>query len=91
MGYEEEIGPLRERINHLNKRLMEILAERVEVAKAIGEVKRRYGKPIVDPAREQVVYRQVKALAEEMGLSPEGMERIFRKIINLCVEAQRSK
>ncbi len=91
MSYEEEIRPLRERINRLNRRLLEVLTERVEVAKAIGEVKRRHGRPIVDSAREQVVYRQVKALAKEMGLSPEGVERIFREIISLCVEAQRRR
>ncbi|MDP2900283.1 MAG: chorismate mutase [Candidatus Bathyarchaeota archaeon] len=88
MTYEEEIAPHRAEINRLNKEILERLAERVEVAEAIAEVKRRHGKPIVDAARERIVLDQARVQAQARGLDPDGAERVFRAIIDLCVEAE---
>ncbi len=88
MTYEEEIAPHRAEINRLNKEILERLAERVEVAEAIAEVKRRHGKPIVDAARERIVLDQARVQAQAHGLDPDGAERVFRAIIDLCVEAE---
>lgn len=88
MTYEEEIAPHRAEINRLNKEILERLAERVEVAEAIAEVKRRHGKPIVDAARERIVLDQARVQAQARGLDPDGAERVFRAIIDLCVRAE---
>ena len=88
MTYEEEISPHRAEINRLNAEIMERLAERVKVAVEISEVKRRHGKPVVDPTRERAVLDKARADAEARGLDPEGTERVFRAIIDLCVEAE---
>ncbi len=88
MTYEEEIAPHRAEINRLNKEILERLAERVEVAEAIAEVKRRHGKPIVDAARERIVLDQARMQAQARGLDPDGAEKVFRAIIDLCVEAE---
>jgi chorismate mutase len=88
MTYEEEIAGYRTEINRLNAEILERLAERVGVAKAIAGVKRRHGKPIVDKARERIVLDQVRAHTADRGLDPDGAERVFRAIIDLCVEAE---
>ena len=88
MIYDEEIAPHRAEINRLNGEIMEKLEARVSVSKKIAAVKRRYGKPVVDKARERVVLDQVRTRARESGLNPEGVERVFRAIIDLCVEAE---
>lgn len=88
MTYEEEIAPHRAEINRLNAEILDRLAERVDVARAIADVKRRHGRPIVDAARERIVLDQARARATERGLDPEGAERVFRAIIDLCVEAE---
>ena len=88
MTYEEEIAPHRAEINRLNKEILERLAERVEVAEAIAEVKRRHGKQIVDAARERIVLDQARVQAQARGLDPDGAERVFRAIIDLCVQAE---
>ena len=88
MSYTEEIGPLREEINRLNEEILEKIGERVGVALRIGEVKKRHGVPVVDRAREKVVLDRVGALAAERGLDPEAVRRVFREIIDLCVEAE---
>jgi chorismate mutase len=86
--YEEEIEGLRREINRLNAEIVEKLAERVEVALRIGEVKRRHGRPIVDMSRESKVYQHVQELAQGKGIDSEGVVRVFREIIRLCTEAE---
>jgi len=88
MPYEDEIAELREEINGLNAEIVEKLAQRVEVARGIGEVKKRHGLPIVDAAREERVLEHVKELAVAHGIDADGAGRVFREIINLCTEAQ---
>jgi chorismate mutase len=88
MTYDDEIAPHRAEINGLNAEIMEAIARRVAVAREIAGVKRRYGKPVVDPARERAVLEQTRREAEKRGLDPDGAERVFRAIIDLCVEAE---
>jgi len=88
MTYEDEIAPYRAEINRLNAEIIDALARRVAAAKKIAEVKRRHGNPVVDPARERVVLDEARRQAQARGLDPEGVERVYRAIIDLCVEAE---
>ena len=88
MTYEAEIGKLREEINRLNVEIVERLAQRVEVAQRIGEVKLRHGKPVVDRSREAMVYDQIRELARGFDIDPDGVESVFREVVRLCTEAQ---
>jgi len=91
MTYEEDVEGLRTEIDRLNADIMEKLAERVEVARQIGEVKRRHGLPIVDRRREAKVYERIRESARKRGLDPEGVVRVFKEIIRLCTEVQMEK
>jgi len=89
MGYDEDVAALRKKIDALNEDIVEKLAERVEVALEIGEVKARYGRLITDPTREAKVIEQVGEMARIRGIDVEGVERVFREIIRLCAEAEK--
>jgi chorismate mutase len=91
MTYEEEIGPLREEIDGLNREIVGLLAQRVDVALRIGEVKTRHERPVVDRSREALVYERVRGLANDVGLDPDGVERVFREIIALCTRVQQEE
>ncbi len=84
----ERIAELRDEINGLNVQIVELLARRVEVARRIGEAKMEQDLPIVDRTREGKVYERVRELAIEMDLDPEGVEKVFREIVDLCTRAQ---
>ena len=84
----DRIAELRDEINGLNVQIVELLARRVEVAKRIGEAKMERNLPIVDRTREGEVYERVRELAIEMDLDPEGVEKVFREIVDLCTRAQ---
>jgi monofunctional chorismate mutase len=89
MTYEEEIGPLREEIDRLNREIVALLARRVDVALRIGKVKTRHGRPVVDRSREALVYERVRGLADGVGLDRDGVERVFGEIIALCTRVQQ--
>ena len=72
----------------MNVQIVELLASRVEVARRIGEAKRKRNLPIVDRTREGKVYERVRELAESMNLDPKGVEKVFREIVDLCTRAQ---
>lgn len=50
-----EIKALRARIDEIDREILRLLEERMEVALRIGEVKARLSVPILDPAREMEV------------------------------------
>ena len=88
MTYEDEIRPYRNMIDRINNEIILLIAERQEAALAIGEIKKKYGKPVVDKSREQAILDKIKLKAPKKNLDPEALERVFKEIINLCVEAE---
>ena len=88
MNFEEEIKELRSEINTLNRVIIEKIKERINVAEKIGEVKKRHRMPVEDKVRESIVYQQIRKLAEENLLPHENIERIFKEIISICIDAE---
>jgi chorismate mutase len=91
MVYEEEIKLHRDTIDRLNDEIITLIAERQKAALAIGGVKKRYGKPVVDRSREQAILDKIREKAQAKGLDPDALERVFREIIRLCVEAEEKQ
>ena len=89
--YEEEIRPHRETIDRLNNEIIKLLDERVQAALKIGAIKRNHGKPVVDKTREQAILDVIRKKAELREIDPDGLERIFKEIIRLCVEAEENQ
>jgi chorismate mutase len=87
----DEIQPHREAIDRLNNEIIALIATRQREALAIGEIKKHYGKPVVDKSREQAILDNIKSKAPANGLNPEALERVFREIIRLCVEAEEQQ
>jgi len=89
MTYEEEIKPYREKIDRLNDEIIEKIADRQKAAIAIGEIKKKYGKPVVDRSREKAILERIREKAPAQGLNPDALERVFKEIIQLCTEAEK--
>jgi len=79
---------LRRRINEVDARIVEALAERVRIVKLIREVKEKEKKPLLDSAREKEVIEKVRRRAEMLSLDPELAETIFRVIILASIREQ---
>jgi chorismate mutase len=82
------IDQLRQRIDELDERLVELLNERAACALRIGEIKQTLGLEIYQPDRESQVLGHVRehGVAIKGPLSAAALTRLFERIID---EARR--
>jgi monofunctional chorismate mutase len=84
----EEVERLRGEIERLDRAIVDLIAERVRLARAVGAAKRAAGVPTLDPAREAAVIRRAGSEARDRGLADEAVREIFWHIIGLSRRAQ---
>lgn len=83
-----DIAWLRDEIAGLDRKLLEILQRRFELAEEVGRIKAKGGQPVVVREVEQRVLTRAREAAELCGVSPDVMEKIFSSIIRGAVERQ---
>ena len=81
MDAEPTLSELRDQIDRIDDRLLELLAERVRVALRIGELKNEGGLPVYDPERERSIYLRLCQLAMAP-LTPDVVRRVFERIVD---------
>jgi chorismate mutase len=77
------VEDLRERIDGVDDRILDLVEERVELAKRIGKVKREEGLPIQDTQREGEI---VGRLTGKTNLRKDFVRRLYEHIIGYCRE-----
>jgi chorismate mutase len=83
-----ELSEIRTQIEQIDRSLIELIAQRVQLARRVGIVKRTAGLPTLDPPREAAVVRRAGALAREAGLADEDVRYIFWHLIGLSRRMQ---
>lgn len=87
---EVDMAPYRERIDILDRAMLQIMNERVKCAHAIGAIKKKLGMPVYVPSREEQVLRNV--IAENAGpLSDAAVRRLFERVIDETRSLERHK
>ena len=84
----ERLRTIRERIEQVDRQIIGLIGERVQLAREVGAAKRTLGMPTLDPAREAAVVRRAGALAREAGVGDEDVRYIFWHLIGLSRRAQ---
>ena len=84
----EDLKRLRDRIEQIDREIVKLIAERVELAREVGAVKQALDMPTLDPAREAVVIRRSGELAREAGIEEEDVRQIFWHLVGLSRRAQ---
>ena len=79
----------RDRIDEIDRRFVELLAERYAVVDDLCEMKAENGDTVKDKDREQELLDHVAAIAEKHGLSPELTRRLYDEILAHSVQRQR--
>src|SRR5881628_1436114 len=85
---EQDLDSLRERIRLLDLDLVARAAERVNLMREVGELKRRQGLSTLDYSQETVVLERARAIAAERGLDPKVAEDLLTRLIRASVTAQ---
>jgi chorismate mutase len=84
-----ELGRLREQIEQVDRALVQLIADRVRLAREVGTEKRDAGLPTLDPTREAEVVQQAVVQARESGLEyDDDIRQIFSLLIGLSRRAQ---
>jgi chorismate mutase/prephenate dehydratase len=82
------LDKLRKKIDEIDARIVELIAERQNVSKEIGKGKNRTSRLIEDRERELRVLKHVRGLARDKKISPEDIEGIYKQIINASKRVQ---
>jgi chorismate mutase-like protein len=75
------LAELRDQIDRIDDRLLDLLAERVRVALRIGELKKEQGLPVYDPERERSIYLRLCQRAQAP-LSADVVRRVFERVVD---------
>ena len=81
---------LRAQIDALDRQLVELLSERARAALMIGHLKVKTSLPVYEPAREKVIYQNVRA-ANKGPLPDIELTHIYERIIDVMRALQRNE
>ncbi|MBG3014580.1 bifunctional chorismate mutase/prephenate dehydrogenase [Proteus faecis] len=87
----EELQGLREQIDQVDKSLLSLLAKRMQLVAEVGEVKNRYGLPIYAPDREAAMLASRRNDAQMMGISPDLIEDVLRRVMRESYTKENDK
>ena len=85
---DEKLKPLREAIDAIDGRLVELLNERARVAAEVGRLKHEVGAPVFRPEREAEVLRKV-ASRSAGPLGEAALSNVFREVMSACRAIER--
>jgi len=83
-----ELDARRAEIERIDEALIQMIEERMRLARRIGLLKREAGLTLVHPAREAAVVRRAGELARARGLDDEAVREIFWRLIEMSRRAQ---
>ena len=75
---------LRKKIDQTDAEIVRLIAERIRNAEKIGREKQKQGKQLEDLSRETEVMSNIRRLAGQENVSIEGLESIYRRIVNVA-------
>jgi chorismate mutase-like protein len=82
------IAPIREKIDALDNRLVELINQRLVLAAEIGRIKRLAGDAIYVPEREDAVLRRICAL-NPGPISSEALRAVYREIMSAALRLEK--
>lgn len=85
-----DLSDWRERIDHIDQQVIDLLNERMRCAQAIGRLKKAAGKPIRDAERERVVIAKIKAYNQGL-MEDEALEELYWLLIKLTTDFEREE
>ena len=85
---ERALSECRERINELDRQLVDLLNARTRIVEDIGRIKRDCGMGIYEPKREEEVLRNI-AQHNQGPMAHDAARRIFERIIDEMRTLQR--
>ena len=80
---DADLGEIRDRLDVVDRRFVQVLAERSRLIAEVVEFKRARGMAVVDRKREDLMLARIEEVAKEEGLDP----RIARSVLRAVIDA----
>jgi chorismate mutase len=87
-GQGMEISDWRYKIDELDEQIVQLISQRAEAARAIGELKRTSDLPVYEPKREQAVFDHVRKV-NPGPLGDAELLHVYERIIDVMRTLQR--
>ncbi len=84
---DHKISQLRHSINEIDRTILDLINQRLLVAKEIGDIKKQSGGFVYDKSRENEVMQRLNEL-NKGPLKPQALHQIFTDVISACREIQ---
>ena len=85
-----DIADWRQKIDEIDRKLVELLCQRAQAVHAIGKLKHSAGMPVYEPDRERKVFENASA-ANSGPLPDREMRRIFERIVDVMRQSEMSQ
>ena len=76
------LASFREELNQLDERIVELIARRIDICRAVARYKRKSGIPMMQSGRVQQVKDRCADLAAERAVDPGFMRKLYAVIID---------
>lgn len=76
-----ELETLRNQINEIDTKLLDLLCQRMAVSKVIGQYKKDVGAPVFDAEREKELIKYLQKNGAKQGLDAQMIEELWEKIL----------
>jgi len=86
----QALSACRDRIDEVDRRLLELLNDRTRTVEEIGRIKREAQLPVYEPRREDQVFKNI-AEHNAGPLTNEAARRVFERIIDEMRKIQRER
>ncbi len=85
---ERNIKELRERIDSIDEKIIDLLAQRFEIAREVGKLKRQLNLKVEDSNREEAIVNRLSKHSDDP-LTKQQISNIFTEIFKAAKEVQR--
>jgi chorismate mutase len=90
-SYEAQVQSLRHAIDEVDDEIVEALARRMQIVRAMAELKRHYQVSTLQPTRWQQIVASRMAAARQRGLSDEFISQVYQIIHEEAIQVQEER
>ena len=86
-----DLATLREQIEAVDRKIIELIAERLAIVEGVVEAKLAAASPFRDREREESLIGRLRAIAAEAAVDPHQIERLYRVVMDMSVAHQEQR
>ena len=85
-----DIADWRQKIDEIDRKLVELLCQRAQAVHAIGKLKHSAGMPVYEPDREKIIFENIAKL-NHGPLSQIQLRQVYERLIDVMRQLQKDE